>query len=144
MLIEAHLRPQPRVAAGRLALVHGVTAAMDLSDGLYGDLPKILTASGVDATIDPAAIPAAAAIRALFPDRWLELATRGGEDYELLLTVPIDRVDGLRAALEDLGQTLTVIGGIGKRSANPTLSARTAGGGSEPIESGAFDHFRHT
>ena len=61
---------------------------MDLSDGLFGDLPKLLAASGVTARIDARRIPVAAAVRALFPQEWLELATRGGEDYELLFTAP--------------------------------------------------------
>jgi thiamine-monophosphate kinase len=142
LLIEAHTRPQPRVQAGRLALEHGATAAMDLSDGLFGDLPKILTASRVDATIDLAAIPVAAAVRALFPDRWLDIATRGGEDYELLLTIPADRVSLLQGALDTIDQTLTVIGAIGLRSAEPTLSARDQNGVVTPITGGAFDHFQ--
>lgn len=142
LLIEAHTRPQPRVQTGRLALEHGATAAMDLSDGLFGDLPKILAASGVDATLDLESIPVAAAIRALFPDRWLELATRGGEDYELLLTMPVDRVAALQSAMADIGQTLTVIGDIGPRSGSPTLIARSLSGERFPVTEGAFDHFR--
>jgi len=141
-LIEAHTRPQPRVRAGQVALAHGASAAMDLSDGLYGDLPKILAASLVDATIELDAIPVAASIRALFPDRWLDLATRGGEDYELLLTIPSDRVDELGTALNDVGSTLTRIGVIGDHSDHPTLFEKNAEGASTPITSGAFDHFR--
>lgn len=142
LLIAAHTRPQPRVQAGRLALEHRATAGMDLSDGLFGDLPKILAASGVDATIDLAAIPVAAAVRALFPDRWLELATRGGEDYELLLTIPADRVSLLQEELAGIGQTLTVIGVIGSQSPDPTLYTRNEAGEVTPAIGGAFDHFR--
>lgn len=142
LLVEAHTRPRPRVQAGRLALEYGATAAMDLSDGLFGDLPKILTASGVDATVDLSALPVAAAVRALFPDRWLELATRGGEDYELLLTIPADRAALLQAALAEIGQTLTIIGRIGLRSRNPTVSARDLAGNFVPVTTGAFDHFQ--
>jgi thiamine-monophosphate kinase len=142
LLIEAHTRPQPRVQAGRLALEHRATAGMDLSDGLFGDLPKILAASGVDATVDLDAIPVAAAVRALFPERWLELATTGGEDYELLLTIPPDRNLLLQDTLAGIGQALTVIGGIGSRSPRPTLFARNEGGEVIPVTSRAFDHFR--
>ena len=142
LLIEAHTRPQPRVQAGRLALEYGATAGMDLSDGLFGDLPKILVASGVDAMVDLDAIPVAAAVRALFPERWLDLATRGGEDYELLLTIPAERVGLLQDALTIIGQTLTVIGSVGSYSATPALSARSLTGGLVPVTSGAFDHFR--
>ncbi len=141
LLIAAHTRPRPRVRAGQLALAHGVSAAMDLSDGLFGDLPKILAASGVDATIDLNALPVAAAIRALFPDGWLDLATRGGEDYELLLTIPPERFDGLRTALEEIDHTLTRIGEIDDRSEHPTLSARMLDGKLAPVTPSAFDHF---
>ncbi len=67
-------------------LEHGATSAMDLSDGLMGDLPKILSASSVSARLDEREIPVAAAVNALFPNEWIELAMRGGEDYELLFT----------------------------------------------------------
>ncbi|MCA9880064.1 MAG: thiamine-phosphate kinase, partial [Thermomicrobiales bacterium] len=84
LLVQAHLRPEPRVALGQMLREQGATAAMDLSDGLLGDLPKILAASGVAAEIDLRDVPVAAAVRALFPEQWLTFATRGGEDYELL------------------------------------------------------------
>lgn len=142
MLVSAHTRPEPRVLAGQLALELGAHAAMDLSDGLFGDLPKILTASGVNATVDLAAVPVAASIRALFPDRWLELATRGGEDYELLLAIPPDRFEQLHAALKNAGLTLTDIGVIDARSSHPTLHARTLSGEIVPVSPGAFDHFK--
>ena len=103
---------------------------------------KILVASGVDAMVDLDAIPVAAAVRALFPERWLDLATRGGEDYELLLTIPAERVGLLQDALTIIGQTLTVIGSVGSYSATPALSARSLTGGLVPVTSGAFDHFR--
>ena len=95
---------------------------------MFGDLPKILSASGVDAEIDLASLPVAAAIRALFPDRWLELATRGGEDYELLLTMPAPRFEELRNALERYDETVTAIGTIGERSRSPVLRARSLDG----------------
>jgi thiamine-monophosphate kinase len=142
LLYEAHTRPQPRVQAGQLALEHGATAAMDLSDGLFGDLPKILAASGVNATVDLSEIPVAAAVRALFPDRWLDLATRDGEDYELLLALPPVQFEPLRSALEARGETLTAIGSIGERSPRPTLWAKDLAGQVSPVTAGAFDHFR--
>ncbi len=142
LLIAAHTRPEPRVRAGGLALEHGAHAAMDLSDGLFGDLPKILAASGVDADIDLGALPVAASIRALFPDRWLELATRGGEDYELLLAIPPNRFEQLQTALRDNDVTITSIGRIGDRSSNPILRARDPGGNLTTVTTGAFDHFR--
>jgi thiamine-monophosphate kinase len=142
LLIAAHTRPEPRVRAGELALEHGVHAAMDLSDGLFGDLPKILSASEVSAEIDLAAIPVAASIRALFPDRWLDLATRGGEDYELLLTLSPKRFETLRTAMDRYGETVNAIGNIKPAIGQPELRARTLEGDVVPITPGAFDHFR--
>ena len=74
-----HLRPQPRLALGfflRQSL--GATAAMDLSDGISVDLPRMALASGLEAAIDPPP---------RFPGATAEQALHGGEDYELLFTV---------------------------------------------------------
>ena len=142
LLMRAHTRPEPRVIAGQRALKHGAHAAMDLSDGLFGDLPKILTASGVSAEVDLAAIPVAASIRALFPDRWLDLATRGGEDYELLLTISPDRFEEFQDAMDGSGETVTAIGAVEPSSKQPVLRARTHAGDMVPVTAGAFDHFR--
>ena len=103
-LIEAHLRPEPRVALGAALLEQGATSAMDLSDGLLGDLPKILAASGVAARLDEGDIPVAAAVRALFPDEWVDLALRGGEDYELLFTAPRAAWDAIEGAAREGGR----------------------------------------
>ena len=142
-LIEAHLRPEPRLVLGGVLLAHGATAAMDLSDGLLGDLPKLLDASGVGARLDAAALPVAAAVRALFPDDWLDLATRGGEEYELLFTAPTDTFAGLRQEAEGIGATLMAIGEIvERRSEAPVLMMRGLDGVEAPVRTGAFDHFR--
>src|ERR671910_1575045 len=119
LLIEAHLRPEPRVALGAALLELGATSAMDLSDGLLGDLPKILAASGVDARLDEETIPVAAAVRALFPDEWLDLALRGGEDYELLFTAPRRTWDAINGAVREAGGTVTVIGEVLARGSGP-------------------------
>lgn len=143
LLIAAHLRPEPRLALGRVLLDYGVTAAMDLSDGLFGDLPKILSASGVSALVALARIPVAASAKALFPDRWLDLATRGGEDYELLFTVPPERWPDLAAAAEAAGATVTAIGDVQPADpAGPSLLVRGIDGAVSAVVGGAFDHFR--
>ena len=142
LLIEAHLRPEPRLTLGQVLLAHGASAAMDLSDGLAGDLPKILTASGVSAEIDESSIPVAAAVRALFPNDWLRFATRGGEDYELLATLPGDRADAIIAAAAAIGSTLTPIGTIRPRTEEePALHVRGLDGQLRSSDGGAFDHF---
>lgn len=142
LLLDAHLRPRPRLDLAPILLDHGATSAMDLSDGLYGDLPKILRASGVDARLEAAAIPVAAAVRALFLDRWFDLATRGGEDYELLFTAPPDRFAQITRGADEIGATVAVIGEI--------LPPETSGGrvvlldedgAQDVLAQGAFDHF---
>jgi thiamine-monophosphate kinase len=115
---------------------------MDLSDGLMGDLPKILQASNVAASVDARAFPVAAAVRALFPDDWLDLAMRGGEDYELLFTVPRDRWGELVEAAAQSGDVVTEIGEIGPTEDGSGAIATIAIDGSRTIAlPGAFDHF---
>jgi thiamine-monophosphate kinase len=140
LLIGAHLRPNPRMALGRILFESGVTSAMDLSDGLLGDLPKILEASGVSGEVDVARLPILPAVRALFPDRYEDFGLRGGEDYELLLTIPADRLDELRANAGNLAATITPVGRILDRDAEPHLELLRNG---RPYEgpTGAFDHF---
>ena len=110
LLVAAHLRPNARVALGAILARNGVTAAMDISDGLLGDLPKILEASQVSAEVDISSIPVLPAVRALFPDDFEQFALRGGEDYELLMTVPGDRLDGFVAEAATIGATITQVG----------------------------------
>jgi thiamine-monophosphate kinase len=141
-LIGAHLRPEPRVALGAMLLEHGATSAMDLSDGLLGDLPKILAASGVTARVDEAAVPVAAAVQALFPDEWLELALRGGEDYELLFTAPRESWDSIEAAARETGGSVTAIGEIVAGGSDPWRVELTERCGERrTVSSGAFEHF---
>lgn len=142
LLIGAHLRPIPRVALGRVLAQTGATSAMDLSDGLLGDLPKILVASGVSAEIEERRVPILPAIRALFPDRFQELATRGGEDYELLFTISSERWADLAEAAREIGSTVTPIGRVIPAAATTPLLWVIAPDGSRSIASaGAFDHF---
>lgn len=142
LLIAAHLRPEPRVQLGHLLVREKAHAAMDLSDGLLGDLPKILTASGVAAHIDARAIPVAAAVRALFPDDWLDFATRGGEDYELLFTAPPQHMNAIERAADEIGATVTTIGEIvASGSDRPQLTMVGLDGGDRALAAGAFDHF---
>jgi len=116
-LTGAHLRPRPRVAEGRwLAGAGGVTAMMDLSDGLATDLGRLVAESHVGARIDLPRLPHGAATRAaagVLGIDALAWATGGGEDYELLLTCGAADVarlaDGLRAAT---GATLSAIGEV--------------------------------
>jgi thiamine-monophosphate kinase len=141
LLVQAHLRPEPRVPLGQVLRDHGASAAMDLSDGLMGDLPKILAASNVSAEIDLRAIPVAAAVRALFPEQWLDLATRGGEDYELLFTVPEARWLPVRDALTTAGGQVHAVGRILPVEGSPSITVIGLDGVARPEAPGAFDHF---
>jgi len=84
-LRERFLFPQPRVQEGR-ALAGLATAMIDISDGLDDDLGKLLSASGVGAEMDAAALPLSAELRAIRRGQALECALTGGDDYELCFT----------------------------------------------------------
>ena len=142
LLITAHLRPVPRVALGRLMYAAGVTGAMDLSDGLAGDLRKILEASRVSAAVEIDRLPVLPAVRALFPDQWKDLAIRGGEDYELLMTIPEDRFRDFVRMAEQVGATVTAIGRLVEAEAEPDLVFREDGIVVDVIAS-SWDHFGH-
>jgi thiamine-monophosphate kinase len=123
-------------------LEHGATSAMDLSDGLLGDLPKLLAASGVAAQLDEGNIPVAAAVRALFPGEWLDLAVRGGEDYELLFTAPGHDWDRIEGAIRKAGGTIAAIGRVLARGpGTPDIEVIAPNGARRTVSSGAFDHF---
>jgi thiamine-monophosphate kinase len=104
-LIERYLLPQPRLALAR-RLIGLATAAMDVSDGLAGDLGHICNASHLSASIEAAKIPLSKPAKHLLAERPDLLATilTGGEDYELLFTVPAERQSELA------GLPVTVIG----------------------------------
>ncbi|QRM27503.1 thiamine-phosphate kinase [Microvirga sp. VF16] len=106
-----HPRPRHRLAA---ALRNHASAAMDVSDGLAGDLAKMMRASGVSALIEADQVPlSAAAVRAVqaSPDL-LDLALTGGDDYEILCSVPEKNLDSFRKEADSVGITLSVIGRV--------------------------------
>ena len=110
-------RPTPRVALGAalagLDGQHGlVHAAIDLSDGLAGDLGHLLTASGVGAEIDLEAVPVAPSLRALPETERLECLLRGGDDYELLFTAPASVRDAIFHAAQACETPVQRIGRI--------------------------------
>jgi thiamine-monophosphate kinase len=136
-LIERFNYPTPRVQFGVAA--RGIaTAAMDLSDGLVGDLPKLAQASGLAAHIAVERLPLSGAIRAAVPmARALEWALSAGDDYELLLSVPPPRYRELEAAAAQLNLTLTAVGEM--RSGNGVTWSLN-GRDFQPACQG-FDHF---
>src|SRR3984957_7919832 len=109
-LIRRFDYPTPRVQFGVAA--RGIaTAAMDLSDGLVEDLPKLAQASGVAAHVAVERLPLSEAMRAAVPmAQARDFALAAGDDYELLLAVPPMRYTELQAAAHRLNLTLTTIG----------------------------------
>ena len=87
----------------------GVRCAMDVSDGLTADLGKLCAASGVSAVVEADRIPADDHLRGAFPDRWLELALGGGEDYEMVFTATAGVMESVT---ERLGEGISIIGRI--------------------------------
>ena len=152
VLAAARLRleqPTPRVALG-LALRGLATAAIDVSDGLLGDLGHILKQSGVGATVETdIAIDLVAAnawwtgVKGLFcpeitPGQWLGWALAGGDDYELLFTAPVSSRAEVAAASS---ASQTPVTRIGRIESERGLRLVDAQGRAVPNTFPSFNHF---
>jgi len=143
-LIERHLRPTPRIEEGQLLATHHLaTAAIDLSDGLSGDLAHVCEESGVGAEIEIAALPLSPACRSYAAAYRLDpsnLALTGGEDYELLFTVS----PGNRAKLDRLARRaryrFSCIGTI--RPKGFGLRVKHRNGSSRRLPLTSYQHFQ--
>ena len=116
--MSAHLRqryllPEPRHALAE-AVLHHASAAMDVSDGLAGDLAKLCRASGVAAEIDAVRVPLSDAARAALAAEpaLIETILTGGDDYEIVLTLAPEKLAVLRAAAQAAGIAVTEIGRV--------------------------------
>ncbi len=142
-VLGAHLRPLARVAEGQWLGTRGdVHAMIDLSDGLTTDLGHIALESGVAARVELPRVPVAASARAVAEALGLdplELATSGGEDYELLFTAERSAAEaiasGLRAAT---GAAVTVIGEV--IAGKPAVEFLDAAGRAVEVGPG-YEHF---
>jgi len=142
-LVQAHLDPRPQLAAGRvLAKKRLATALIDLSDGVATDLGHLCRASGVGARVPAPAAPVSPRVKAaaghLGVDP-LDLALKGGEDYQLLFTSPPEKAPALaqafaRAALPPPLPLGEIIPGAGVLLETTT--------GEKEITGEGFDHFR--
>ena len=112
-LARRYLLPTPRSAVA--LMVHAnASAAMDISDGLVGDLAKLCGASGVSAEVALARVPLSEAARRVLAAEpaLLETLLTGGDDYEILCTMPPDQVDTFRGGAAAVGVAVTEIGRI--------------------------------
>jgi thiamine-monophosphate kinase len=140
-LIAEHLRPVPRTAEGRAIARSGCASAMiDISDGLSSDLSHICEQSGVGAEIHSERIPVSPALMKLSSELTmpvLHYALSGGEDYELLFTVP----PGMLNKLQSLHIPVTEIGVVKRRKA---LMLVDNAGRKNTLQATGYEHFRRT
>jgi thiamine-monophosphate kinase len=138
-LIDRYLHPRPRVSLAK-ALREHASAAMDVSDGLAGDLAKMMRASGATAMVEADAIPVSSAARAALqaqPDLF-DLLITGGDDYEILCAVPDERLAPFLAAAASAGVEAAAIGTVREGGALPVFRDRA---GERRYERGSFSHF---
>ncbi len=132
------LDPTARLAAGQALAAAGARAMIDLSDGLGGDATRLAAASEVGIRIDAGALPLAAGVAEIATAAGrdpLELAASGGEDYELLAALPLDRLTNARRRMAEADEaTLTRIGEI---HAGGGVEIRLPGGGT--VAAAGFD-----
>ncbi len=145
-LLSRHLDPQPRVEEALALAGHGgVTAMIDVSDGVASEIHHICRRSGCGARIDPGSLPISPQVLKLSSAverpaaHW---ALYGGEDYELLFTAPPDAAPSLvRTVMERTGTRVSVIGRL--TGAREGIAAEVPGGGgrTEPLPAKGYNHF---
>ncbi len=137
-LLSRYLLPQPRLALADALRAHA-SAAMDVSDGLAGDLAKLARVSGVAALIDMAHLPLSEAARAAIAadGALMETALTGGDDYEIVCTVSPANAPAFRSAAQTAQVVVTEIGEI----APGTGTVFSSGGKPLAFKRAAFSHF---
>jgi thiamine-monophosphate kinase len=131
-------QPQPRVALGQ-ALRGLASAAIDVSDGLLGDLGHVLGRSNVGAVVEVDAVPRSAWLATQPLDVQRECTLAGGDDYELLFTASPQHIAQVQAAAHEAGVIATRIGHI---QAEPGLRLVDSKGDTVPHRFASFDHFK--
>lgn len=140
-LADRYHLPRPRLALGQALAAQGAArAALDVSDGLVADLGHIAAGAGLAAEVDAAAVPLSAAARsALDSDGALrEAILCGGDDYELLFTVPPGKTAAMAALATELALPLTR---IGRMAAGTGVRVVDAAGEPIPLTKAGWSHF---
>jgi thiamine-monophosphate kinase len=140
LLVARYRVPQPRLAIAA-ALRASAAAAMDVSDGLAGDLAKLCAVSGVSATVELARVPLSIAARAAIASAaaTVETLIAGGDDYEVLCAVPPARWPSLAEAAAAAGVSITQIGTISEGQGPPTFLG--ASGSAVRLSRTSYSHF---
>ncbi|MFT4860939.1 MAG: thiamine-monophosphate kinase [Pseudohongiellaceae bacterium] len=138
---EAFYKPEPRIKLA-LALADSLHAAIDISDGLAGDLGHILKASKLGAVIEGESLPYSDhALSLVSKNSCLRAALFGGDDYELCFTAPSNKEDHILAVASDIGVAVTKIGKVVQGVGLTVLDGK---GHALPIASHGYDHFRES
>lgn len=137
-VLPALYLPTPRVELG-IALRGVASSAIDISDGLLGDLGHILERSNVGAALEFAAVPTLPVAQAYLHEAVArDCVLAGGDDYELCFTAPAEKRDAVQAAAQSAGVPVTRIGRI---TAEPGLTVTDTSGRALAIERTGYDHF---
>ena len=137
-VLPALYLPTPRIELG-VALRGLASSAIDISDGLLGDLGHILERSRVGATLEFSALPTLPVVQAYLHEAMArECVLAGGDDYELCFTAPASQHDAVRAAAASVGVAVTRIGHI---HAEPGLTVIDANGQPLHVDKTGYDHF---
>ncbi|MDQ2953563.1 MAG: thiamine-phosphate kinase [Pseudomonadota bacterium] len=139
-LAQRYLYPEPRCGLA-LAVRRCASAAIDISDGLAGDLTKLCKVSGVSADIDIGKVPLSPAAQAALAaaPKLIETVLTGGDDYEIVCTVPPQQLEQFRELARDAEVPVTAIGCIAAGKAPPRF--RDARGNPFSFVRGSFSHF---
>ncbi len=136
----AFYRPSPRVAFG-VAVAELVSSGIDISDGLYGDLGHIATASAVAVSIQLDSLPVSPCAASCFNEvdcRWAALL--GGDDYELCLTVPGPKCDDFERVADEQG---IVVARVGAVASGAGVQCLDEDGRETRVPAGSYQHFHN-